>query len=90
MSKKTGVGMFVRSEMFGEKVYLITNLEIIAVEILQSESITCNIYTSPPEHFTIEGIQGIVNQLPRLHVLLGDFNANDLPWEPYVTNQITN
>ena len=76
-----GVAVVLHSSLQYTRLPLRTTLEAVAVSINSGRKITvCSIYLSPNANITREELVGIIQQLPRPFLLLGDFNAKHPLW----------
>ena len=65
------------------RVRLYTTLEAVAVTINANKQYTlCSVYLSPSANIRKEEIRALLRQLPRLSLVLGDFNAKHPLWDP--------
>jgi len=60
---------------------MITNLEVIAINITAKYKVTiCNIYIPNSQEFNSTHIQNIIDQLLTPFIILGDFNSHNTLW----------
>jgi len=68
-----GVAAYINLNYRSEEIFINTNLEVVAVNVLINNKITIfNIYLSNSRDFELSDIQNIINQLPTPYILLGD------------------
>ena len=81
-----GVAILTRSDKNHQTITLYTNLQAVAVRIFLDRWYTiCCIYL-PFVPFTENEINGLISQLPRPFLLLGDFNSRSQVLGDTVTN----
>lgn len=80
-----GVTILIKNNIYSKEIKLNTEVEAIAVKItLNNRSITiCNIYLSNRYDINTASIEQIINQLPKPHIILGDFNRHNTLWGSY-------
>lgn len=72
-----GVASLIHIDYPCEQIPIYSNLEVIAVQItLESKISICNIYIPNQTSFNTSDIDNIIKQLPKLFILLGDFNSH--------------
>ena len=77
-----GVAVVLHSSLQYTRLPLQTTLETVAVSIHSGRKITiCSIYLSPNSNITKDELLGVIRQLPRPFLLLGDFNAKHPLWD---------
>lgn len=76
-----GVAIFVRKFISSYQVKLQTELQAIAVSVKFRKRITlCSLYLPPGEEVSKVDMQGLLDQLPKPFMVLGDFNAHHPLW----------
>ena len=76
-----GVAIFVKNGVSALEIDLNTNLQAVAVSVKFHKRISiCSVYLPPGQPITKEEIEGLIGQLPRPFLLLGDFNARSKLW----------
>ena len=76
-----GVAVFVRSGVSAFSVDLNTRLQAVAVSVKLKKRITvCSLYLPPGEVIQKRELEGLISQLPKPFLLLGDFNARSKLW----------
>jgi ribonuclease HI len=76
-----GVAIAVRENIYSSQITLRTPLQAIAVSIATPEIVTfCNVYLPQWAPVNKNALESLAAQLPKPHVLLGDFNAHDSLW----------
>lgn len=85
----TGLAILVRSDSGYRKLDLATQLQAIAVQMRIGDILltVCNIYISPGEAIRHQDMADLESQLPRPHIMGGDFNGNHLMWGSRNTDQ---
>lgn len=72
-----GVAIVVQGGTATRDGKLNTSFEAIAATILSKNTTTiCSFYIPPHTHFTTKHLENIAEQLPKLFILVGDFNAH--------------
>ena len=80
-----GVAIFIKNGVSAVQVDLNTNLQAVAVSVKFHKRIAvCSLYLPPGQVITKQEMEGLIDQLPRPFLLLGDFNARSKLW--YDTN----
>ena len=76
-----GVAIFVKNFASSYRVDLRTNLQAVAVSVKIHRRVTvCSLYLPPGQAVELEQLQGLIDQLPKPFLLLGDFNAHHPMW----------
>jgi exonuclease III len=71
-----GASIYANSSFPSVEIKITSNFEVTAITFHIKEKITiCNIYLPNQHDFEIENLENIINQLPRLYILTGDFNS---------------
>jgi len=82
-----GVASLIHIDYPCEQIPIYSNLEVIAVQItLESKISICNIYIPNQTSFNTSDIDNIIKQLPKLFILLGDFNSHSEYWGSDITD----
>lgn len=87
---KGGVGIFVKRHIAAYQVQLKTPLQAVAVSIkIGKKRITyCSLYLPPADIIKKEDLTGLLDQLPKPYMVLGDFNARSTLWHMEETNTL--
>ena len=84
---KGGVGIFVKRHIAAYQVQLKTPLQAVAVSVKIGKRITyCSLYLPPGDIIKKEDLTGLLDQLPKPYMVLGDFNARSTLWHMEETN----
>ena len=76
-----GVAVFVKNGVSAIRIDLNTNLQAVAVSVKFHKRIAiCSLYLPPGQVITKQEMEGLIGQLPRPFLLLGDFNARSKLW----------
>jgi endonuclease/exonuclease/phosphatase family metal-dependent hydrolase len=83
-----GTCILVKNDVKSEDVLVMTELNAVAARIsLEVEITVCSLYISPSDVTTVAKsretaakVKGIIDQLPRPFLILGDFNAHSQRW----------
>ena len=77
-----GVSMYIRSAVRYNQVNLTTNLQCLAVTISLGCVFTiCTLYVPPSYDLSYEDVSGLIEQLPRPFIVVGDINARSVAWD---------
>ena len=83
-----GVAIGIHKKVNYQLLNIQTNLQVIAVKIIDSQQTTiCNIYLPPNQTFPYEELSQLIDQLQQPLLILGDFNAHDPLWGDHRTDQ---
>lgn len=84
-----GLVTLVRRDILKIRLTLNTPLQALAVRINYNGKLLtiCNIYLHPNARLETRDLSGLVDQLPRPYLLLGDFNARNPMWGDETRNQ---
>lgn len=76
-----GVAILVRKGVSAFRLNLNTMLQAVAVSLkLHRRIAVCSLYLPPGQVIRRQELEGLINQLPRPFLLLGDFNARSKFW----------
>ena len=76
-----GVALCVRNGVSAIKLDLNTNLQAVAASVkLHKRIAVCSVYLPPGQAILKRDLEGLIDQLPRPFLLLGDFNARSKLW----------
>ena len=76
-----GVSVLVRDGIPSSECTLNTSLQVKAVTISTSKTITvCSLYLPPSENLNIVLLTRLIDQLPTPFVICGDFNGHSMTW----------
>lgn len=82
-----GTSIFIKDSYTSEEIPLNTPLESVPISVQLKQKITiCNLYLSNQSPFTETDLKNIIQQLPSLFILLGDFNSHNQLWGCITTN----
>ena len=82
-----GVAIVIDKTINHQKLYLQTNLQAIAIKLLEKPYLTiCNIYLPPNEPLPCREITELIDQLTPPYLLVGDFNAHNPLWGEHRNN----
>ena len=83
-----GVTLAISNAVPHSPVPLDTPLQVTAAKISLNKTITlCSLYLPPNQVLNIDDLQGLISQLPRPFLLVGDFNAHNPLWGCGGTNR---
>ena len=73
-----GVAIIINNKCPSSQIHLKTNIQAVAVSVTLHRTISiCSIYIPPRSKIVEKDLDEIVNQLPTLFLLLGDFNGHN-------------
>ena len=76
-----GVSVLVRDGIPSSECILNTSLQVKAVALSTSKTIpVCSLYLPPSENLNIVLLTHLIEQLPNLFVICGDFNGHIMTW----------
>ena len=76
-----GVSVLVRDGIHYSECKLYTTLQVKAVTMVTSNTITiCLLYLPPSEYLNIVLLSRLIDQLPAPFVICGDFNGHSMTW----------
>lgn len=76
-----GVGLWIQNKVPTHEIELNTPLQAVATSLMLHKRVTiCSLYLPPNSHVTRREIEGLIKQLPKPFLLLGDFNAHNRLW----------
>jgi ribonuclease HI/exonuclease III len=76
-----GVGILVQKHVSVYQIPLQTPLQAVAVSVKVHKRITlCSLYLPPGTNIRKEHLTGLLDQLPKPYMVLGDFNARSTLW----------
>lgn len=76
-----GVGIWIKNKIPAHRVELKTSLQAVAVSVMMHRRVTvCSIYLPPNKIITRQEIEGLIKELPKPFLLLGDANAHNKLW----------
>jgi exonuclease III len=73
-----GVAIYIKTFFPSKQIHLKTHLEAIPISVQLNETHlnTCNLYLPNQTKIELSDIENITKQLPKLFIILGDFNAH--------------
>jgi len=75
------VATFINNSLEIENTPIISDLEVVATLVkFQKHLCICIIYIPDSKKFTKQNLIGIIRQLPKPFVHLGDFNSRNISW----------
>ena len=81
MIELPGVALLINKSYLFSEVHLNTPLQAVAARVTLNKVITfCSIYLPPSDHVAKTDLINLIEQLPSLFVLLGDFNSHSPVW----------
>jgi len=76
-----GVATYIKNNINSKEIYVNSNLEVIAVQVILKTTITiCNIYIPDSTPLPLLDLNSIITQLPKPFLILGDFNSRNILW----------
>ena len=76
-----GASIFVKSSFPQRKIDLQTELQATAISVTLDREITiCSVYIPPFFSLNSQHLDNLLQQLPSLYILLGDFNGHNILW----------
>ena len=82
-----GTSIMVKSSVPHSQFDVNTNLQAIAVNVTLSKKVTiCSIYLPPSDTLSKNSLVNLIDQLPHLFMLVGDFNGHSKVWGCSDTN----
>ena len=76
-----GVALLINKSYLFSEVHLNTPLQALAARVTLNKVVTfCSIYLPPSDHVAKTDLINLIEQLPSLFVLLGDFNGHSPVW----------
>ena len=82
-----GSALYVHSSISHTVIRLRTRLQAVAVRMYSDRHYSvCSLYLPPGETVSLSSILGLLAQLPRPYLVLGDFNARHTHWGDSVNN----
>ena len=76
-----GASIFVKSSFSQRKINLQTNLKETAISVTLDREITiCSVYIPPSFSLNSQHLDNLLQQLPSLYIILGDFNGHNILW----------
>ena len=76
-----GVSIFVRKDVPQNQIRIDRDLQVIAVKVTLHKSINiCSIYIPPHDPINESKLNKLIEQIPKPHILLGDFNSHNTVW----------
>ena len=81
MRPSGGASTFVKSSFPQRKIDLQTKLQATAVSVTLDREITiCSVYIPPSFSLKLQHLDNLLQQLPSLYIILGDFNGHNILW----------
>ena len=76
-----GVSILVRKDVPQNQISIDSDLQVIAVKITLHKSINiCSIYIPLHDPINESKLNKVIEQIPKPHILLGDFNSHNTVW----------
>ena len=76
-----GTSIFVKSSFPQRKIDLQTELQATAVSVTLDKEITiCSVYIPPSFSLISQHLDKLLQQLPSLYIILGDFKSHNILW----------
>ena len=74
------VALLINKSYLFSKVHLNTPLQAVAARVTLNKITFCSIYLPPSDHVAKTDLINLIEQVPSLFVLLGNFNGPSLVW----------
>ena len=73
-----GVSVLIQNDILHSKINITTHIQAVAIkDILQKAVNICSIYVPPSDDSDMNELKKLIDQLPRLFILFGDFNRHN-------------
>ena len=83
-----GCLLYVRRDIPHLPLVINTPLQAVAIQIgLKRQYCICSLYLPPNNPVSVEDVKGLLRQLPKPYIILGDVNARHPLWGDLVTDQ---
>jgi hypothetical protein len=74
-----GVATYIKNNINSKEIYVNSNLEVIAVQVILKTTITiCSIYIPDSTPLSLLDLNSIITQLPKPFLTLSDFNSRNI------------
>ena len=83
-----GVSILVRKDIPQQQINIDSELQVIAMKTTLHKPVNiCSIYILPHDPINDKKLEKLIEEIPKPHILLGDFNSHNTIWGCLKTNK---